>query len=358
MPNMRRAVNWAKRSFPLDLDEFKHLTAEAIPMHLKHWWFALGGTPLYLFVVQAMTGIILTFYYSPSPGTAYQSVAHITNEVRFGWYIRSVHHWAANLMVLAVLMHVVRVFFTRAYRKPREMNWMFGVAILLTVFTFGFTGYSLVYEQLSYWAAVVGTNIAEATPVVGHMMARFIRGGDEVGANTLTRFFVLHIGVLPTVMVILLGFHVLQIRLHGVHFDVAIHADADLDEGDEEEAGKTFPFFPDHVMTELIIGMTLTILLTVLALIAPAPLGQMADPNVTPEHIKPEWYFFPMFRWLKLTSFTVGVLGAMVFVTIFLFWPVVDRLLERAFPNKHATVWIGIVGVLILIAFTIWELFV
>jgi quinol-cytochrome oxidoreductase complex cytochrome b subunit len=347
----QRLVEWFWQSFPADTDILIYLSSEPIPYHLKRWWYALGGTPLYLFGVQAVTGIILTFYYSPSPEAAHESIRAITEEVRFGWYIRSVHHWAAQLMVLAVLLHVFRVFFTRAYRTPRELNWMIGVGILLVVFMFGFTGYSLLYEQLSYWAAVVGTNIAEATPLVGRVLARFIRGGDEVGPNTLTRLFVLHIGVLPTAIVVLLGFHIMLIRLHGVS----------IPEGAEEigeGCGRTFPFFPDHFLTETIVGLTLTIVLTVLALIAPAPVGERANPNVTPEHIKPEWFFFPMFRWLKLTSFQAGVLGAMGFVGVLLLWPLVDRVLERWFPGKHLSIWIGAVGVTTLIVFLVWEAFV
>ncbi|MBT3268067.1 cytochrome bc complex cytochrome b subunit [Candidatus Poribacteria bacterium] len=349
MADQHPAVRWLRDAIPIDPEVLRDFSAEPIPNHLKRWWYALGGTPAYLFVVLAATGISLTFYYRPSPDHAYESVARITNEIRFGWFIRSVHHWAANLMVLAVLLHILRVFFTRAYRKPRELNWMFGVGILITLFTFGFSGYSLVYEQLSYWAAVVGTNIAEATPIVGPYMARFLRGGADISANTLTRMFVIHIGVLPTAIVMLLGFHFLQIRLHGV---------AIPDREFEADRGKTFPFFPNHLMTELVLGLTLTIILTVLALVAPATLGEPADPNVTPEHIKPEWYFFAMFRWLKLTSFEVGVLGAMAFVGIFLFWPFIDRLIERAFPGKGVAMWIGVVGVLTLIVFTIWEAFV
>jgi len=340
---------WLRQSFPLDGEALRHMSSEPIPNHLKRWWYALGGTPAYLFIVLAATGISLTFYYRPSPDVAYESIGRITNEVRFGWLIRSVHHWAANLMVLSVLLHVLRVFFTRAYRKPRELNWMFGVGILIAIFTFGFTGYSLVYEQLSYWAAVVGTNIAEATPIVGPYLANFLRGGPDITSNTLTRMFVMHIGVLPTMVVLMLALHIIQIRLHGVSIP---------DGEDEKDAGKTFPFFPNHLMTELVIGLTLTILLVVLALIAPAPLGEPANPNVTPEHIKPEWYFFAMFRWLKLTSFEVGVLGAMGFVGVFLFWPFIDRLLERLFPGKGVAMWSGVLGVLTLIAFTVWEAFV
>ncbi|MCG8604126.1 cytochrome b N-terminal domain-containing protein, partial [bacterium] len=207
---------WFIESFPLDLNLLKEVSSEPIPNHLKRWWFAIGGTPLYLFVIQAITGIVLTFYYVPNPAEAFNSVAQITTEVRFGWFVRSVHRWSAHLMVFTLLLHMIRVFFTAAYRKPRELNWMIGVALLLTTMGFGFTGYSLIYEQISYWAAVVGTNIAEATPIIGTTIANFMRGGPEVSSNTLTRFFVLHIGVLPTVIVLLLVLHVVQIRLHGV----------------------------------------------------------------------------------------------------------------------------------------------
>ena len=342
------AGGWLAASFPFDFDElFKEVSAEPIPNHLKRWWYALGGTPLYLFIIQVVTGITLTFYYTPTPESAFASVEHITTQVRFGWYIRSVHHWAANLMVFALILHVLRTFFTRAYRYPRELNWIIGSCLLLTTFGFGFTGYSLVYEQLSYWAAVVGTNIAEATPLIGPMIGRFMRGGDDIGPNTLTRFFVFHVGVLPTAIFMLLGLHVFQIRIHGVS----------QPEGEPEQSGptNTFPFFPDHFFTELLLGLALTIILTVLALIAPATVGEPANPNVTPEHIKPEWYFFPVFRWLKLTSFEVGIMGALVAVGLFIFWPFVDRVLERAFPRKQVSIWIGAVVVVTLIVFTIWE---
>ncbi|MFQ5629514.1 MAG: cytochrome bc complex cytochrome b subunit, partial [bacterium] len=186
MQKINAVKDWFAESFPIDLNILKEVSSEPIPNHLKRWWFAIGGTPLYLFVIQAITGIVLTFYYVPDPAEAFNSVARITTEVRFGWFIRSVHKWSAHLMVLTLMLHMMRVFFTAAYRKPRELNWMIGVGILLTTLGFGFTGYSLIYEQLSYWAAVVGTNIAAATPLIGDTLAGFIRGGEEIGANTLT----------------------------------------------------------------------------------------------------------------------------------------------------------------------------
>jgi ubiquinol-cytochrome c reductase cytochrome b subunit/cytochrome b6 len=308
-------------------------------------------------------------------------VARITNEVPFGWYIRSIHKWSANLMIATVILHMLRVFFTAAYRQPREINWMIGAGLLLTSCVFGFTGYSLIYEQISYWAAVVGTNIAEATPLIGQWLASFARGGPEVGANTLTRFFVFHIGVLPTVMVILLVLHVVQIRLHGVtrlRFDgrgeagvqLAIDISAPVtpmrfrgepvgaSAQQKPEQPPTFPFYPDHFYTELIIGLVLTFLLTILALAAPAHLGEPANPLVTPEHIKPEWYFYATFRWLKLTSFTIGVVGTMIFVMLFIFWPFIDRWLLRRFPAQEVSFWAGVFGFAIFMIFTLWEAFV
>jgi len=376
MKFLRAIKEWAAESFPFDLNVLREMSSEPIPNHLKRWWFAIGGTPLYLFMIQVVTGILMTFYYVPNPESAYDSVAHITTTVKFGWFIRSVHQWAAHLMVATLLLHVIRVFFTSAYRKPREFNWMIGVGLLLTTVGFGFTGYSLVYEQLSYWAAVVGTNIAEATPLVGGLLADFLRGGSEIGENTLTRFYVLHIGLLPTIIVVLLGLHVVQIRLHGVtkmHFEgkdtpsveVAMRVSApvtpmrfqgdDSDDPSEDESTDTYPFYPDHFYTEIIVGLILTFLLTILALVFPAGMGEPANPLVTPEHIKPEWYFFAVFRWLKLTSFEIGVAGTLVFLMILLFWPIIDRVFLKRFPGREVSFWIGIVGFFVFLAFTVWE---
>ena len=364
---------WAKVSFPFDLDVLKEISSEPIPNHLKRWWFAIGGSPLYLFIIQVITGIMMTFYYVPDPDEAYASVAYITTTVKFGWFIRSLHKWSAHLMVLTLFLHMMRVYFTHSYRYPREFNWMLGVGLLGTTMAFGFTGYSLIYEQVSYWAAVVGTNIAEATPLIGGMLAEFLRGGPEIGANTLTRFYVLHIGVLPTVITIILALHVVQIRLHGVTrhtfekdgtpsvgIDMRVSAPVtpmsfEGGEDADKEKEESFPFFPDHFYTEVIVGLVLTFILVILALVFPAHMGEPANPLVTPDHIKPEWFFFAMFRWLKLTSFQVGVIGTIVFFTFLLFWPFVDRVFVKKFPGKEISFWIGVVGFLVVLVVTVWE---
>ncbi|MFN8545457.1 MAG: cytochrome bc complex cytochrome b subunit [Candidatus Binatia bacterium] len=344
---MSRLGAWVQERLPISGDELRDLTNEPVPNHLKRWWFALGGTPLYLFVVQIVTGILLAIYYQPAPATAYESVRYITDQAAFGWYIRSVHKWAATLMIAAVVLHQMRVFFTGAYRKPREISWLVGMGLLVTTLLTGFTGYSLVYEQLSYWGATVGANISDRIPVVGWLGKELLLGGSVYNPHTLSRFFVLHAAVLPTTIVLLVALHIAIVRIQGVtefHFR-------------DEERGKPahFQFFPDHMYTELIIGLLLMIVLSALATILPATLGPKADPLTTPEVIKPEWFFYVAFRWLKLFSGTVAVLSMGFVMFVFVTWPFIDAWIRRTTRFQEASVYIGIVGALTIIGLTVWE---
>ena len=335
--------------FPLDWDLVRHAGAEPVPYHLKKWWFCLGGTVAYLFVVQVFTGIALTFYYVPSPAEAYASVETITREVRFGWYIRSLHSWASNLMIVAVFLHLLRVYFTGAYRHPRQLNWMVGVGLLLTTLAFGFTGYSLIYEQLSCWGATVAANLVEALPLVGPVAAHLLRGGEQIGANTLTRFFILHIGVLPTVAFVLVGLHIMLVRMQGV---------TELAFAGEEvpKQQRFFRFWPDHATTELLIGVLLMYALTLLALVFPAGLGEPANPAQTPAHIKPEWYFYFSFRLLKLTSLRLSVLLMVAGLAALLLWPFIESYLRRRWRfSDTASVGLGVLAFLGFLALTVWE---
>ena len=331
---------------PIDLDALRESTNEPIPGHLKRWWFALGGTPAYLFMIQIATGLLLMFYYVPEPGRAYASVQSITHDVTLGWWIRSIHKWSATGMIVAVLLHVMRVFFSGSFRKPRELTWAFGCLLLFCTLAEGITGYSLVYEQLSYWGATVTANLAQALPGVGKLMARLIRGGDEVGPATLTRFFVLHAAALPIVIVGLVFCHVVLIRLHGV---------AELKFKDSDKEARRYPFFPDHLLIEMSVALVLMILLNLLAVLVPAGLGDPANPQLTPEHIKPEWYFYFAFRWLKLTSLRAGVVGLVIAAGIMVLWPAVDRLLARVSRGRDVSVLFGIAAVLVVVVLTVWE---
>jgi len=338
---VERKSFWSER-LPINWELLQHPLREPVPHHITFWWFALGGTPFLLFGIQALTGILLTFYYVPSPPEAFESIRHIQEVVPFGWWIRGIHHWGATLMILTVWLHMLRVFITGAYRRPRELNWLVGVGLLFTTLAFGFTGYSLIYNQLSYWATTVGTNIFKDIPVLGPLVLAFLRGGLEVTPNTMTRFFSVHIGLLPTVMVLLLGFHILLLRVHGV---------SELDPEDQ----RRIVFFPDHVFTEIIIGFYLMLILTSLAILFPPPLGKLADPTTTPLHIKPEWYFYPVYRWLRMMPGAIGLVGLGLFLVVLTFWPAVDALLERWFPKRDLGVVLGAIVAVIVAAAMVWE---
>ena len=176
-----------------------------------------------------------------------------------------------------------------------------------------------------------------------------MRGGPDIGQNTLTRFYLFHVVLLPGLTMLAIGVHLYLIRIHGV---------SELKfKGDEKMEKKTFPLWPDHVFTELIMVTTIMITLVTLSLLFPVHLGEPANPNVTPMHIKPEWYFYPVFRWLKVTNLTVGVLGPMIFLALLFLWPFIDKFFEKKFPGKEIAFWIGILGFLTINVFLIWEIF-
>lgn len=343
--------NWFLRRVPFDTERTsqvmeKIFLKEPIPHHMKNWYFALGATPLILFVFQVVTGILLTFYYIPSPESAYESVRVITEEVRLGFWIRGLHHWGSSLMVIAIFLHMVRVFFTRGYRKPRELNWIIGMLLLMTTLGLCFTGYSMVYNQLSYWATTVGTSMIKEVPVLGAPILHLLRGGEDVSSNTLTRFFNLHIGFLPTLVFLILIVHILLVRLHGV---------SKL-EGHEDEP--SYAFYPEHFYHTIIVGLFLLTVMSALTVVLPPGLGEPANPEVTPAHIKPEWYFFAIYSVLKLVPLKFGIylLTAIALATVF--WPFIDDLVRRRWPEFKIHYWIGSVTIVLFLFFTVYELIV
>jgi len=179
-----------------------------------NWLYTLGSATLFTVLLQFLTGVMLTLYYVPTPDHAYDSVQYITNQVLAGWLIRGLHHWGASAMVVLTVLHMLRVIVFGAYKFPREATWFSGVALLLVVVAFGFTGYLLPWDQKAYWATAVGTRIVGVAPVVGDWMLRVVRGGEEITALTLARFFGVHVWVLPATLLLLLLVHVyLVIRL-------------------------------------------------------------------------------------------------------------------------------------------------
>jgi quinol-cytochrome oxidoreductase complex cytochrome b subunit len=180
-----------------------------------NWWNTLGSASLFLFIMQALTGIFLTVYYNPSPDYAYASILYIMNEVQFGWLIRGIHHWGASLMVLVVFIHMLRTFATASYKYPRELTWLVGIGLLLLTVGMGFTGYLLPWHQMAYWATTVGTAIAGSVPFVGDFILQALRGGPELSALTLQRFYAAHIWILPLLLAALIGIHLFLIIKHG-----------------------------------------------------------------------------------------------------------------------------------------------
>ena len=179
-----------------------------------NWLYTLGSASLFVALNQGITGILLTIYYVPTPDHAYDSVQYITTQVPAGWLIRGLHHWGASAMVVLVVLHMLRVIYYGAYKFPREVTWFTGVILLIVVIGFGFTGYLLPWDQKAYWATTVGTLIAGTPPVIGDTILRIVRGGDELSAITLARFFGVHVWVLPATLLILLAIHMyLVIRI-------------------------------------------------------------------------------------------------------------------------------------------------
>jgi len=185
------------------------------PEPLGTWWNTLGSASLFLFLLQGATGIFLMVYYTPSPDHAYDSIQYIMNGVAFGWLVRGIHHWGASLMVLVVFIHMVRVFVTASFKYPRELTWLVGIGLLLSTVGMGFTGYLLPWHQQAYWATTVGTRIAGSVPFIGDFIMKALRGGPDLSALTLQRFFSAHIWMLPAVLAGLIGVHLYLIIKHG-----------------------------------------------------------------------------------------------------------------------------------------------
>src|ERR671925_682920 len=179
-----------------------------------NWMQTLGSATLTAFIVQAVTGVILAMYYKPDPNSAYESIQHITNDVWLGWLVRGMHRWGASVFIILMFFHMARVFLFGAYKYPRELNWIVGVLILILGMLEGFTGYLLPWDQTAYWATVVGINLNGTAPFLGPFIAQILRGGAEIGPDTLARFYSLHMLVLPGALIGLIGLHLyLVVRL-------------------------------------------------------------------------------------------------------------------------------------------------
>ena len=306
---------WAFLFERLGLEVAQSLAAKkTVPIHRCAPFYFLGGMALFLFGVQIVTGILLSLYYKPSPDQAFESVRAIMTEVEYGWLIRSVHSWSANLLVGALFLHLLTTYMMRAYRPPREFTWFTGIALLALFMAFGFSGYLLPWNQLAFFASAVGTKIAGSVPVVGEKLLLLARGGENVTGDTLARFYALHVVVFPLVTFALLGVHLFLVQQHGMSIP-----DREARRHGGEEKVRSMPFVPHFLLRDMV-GWYLALgLLAALAALFPWELGEKAEPfGSAPEGIKPEWYFLFMFQALKqLPPHVLGIEGEVVGVLFF-----------------------------------------
>ena len=345
--------NWLNERVQLD-DLVKFMGKKYVPKHSHSVWYYFGGVSLFLFIIQVTTGILLLLYYKGSEDLAFESIHFIMSKVQFGWLIRSIHSWAANLFILAVFIHMFSVYFTKAYRKPREITWLTGMFMLFLALGFGFSGYLLPWNELAYFATKVGTDITGAVPGIGKAILVFMRGGDDVTGATLSRFFGFHVAVFPGIFTVLLTTHLLLVQRQGMSEPMGSES---LPPGQRQ----TMPFFPNFFLRDLLLWLIVLNILAILAVFFPWELGKKADAFASaPAGIKPEWYFLFMFQTLKwipshLLFIEGEVFGVLVFGLAGMLWllvPFWDRKSSRGEQNRLIN-YLGLFVVLYIIALTI-----
>jgi len=340
--------NWLNERWPFS-SLFHLATDEEIPGG-SSFSYTLGSAILTVFILQAATGIIQLFYYVPAVDHAYDSISFLRTKVPFGWLINGLHYWGANAMIVLVALHILRVFIWGAYKNPRELTWLFGIGLLLTTMGLSFTGGPLPWDQKSYWEAEVGTSIAGAVPVIGDLIKRILRGGDELGQLTLSRFFIVHTAILPVTLLTLIGAHLIALRRFG--------SAGPWDKTRKELKGQ---FWPDQVFKDVFVGTVVIFVLIVLSVYAPKPFNGPADPLDSSYIPKPEWNFLFLYEALKFFPGKLEPIGSvgmpLLLVLLMVALPFLDRKPERN-PVKRPIVMVSafILG-LILILLTIGGLY-
>ena len=356
MSPIARVQNWLDERFGWAelIAPLKHKT---VPHHKLSYWYFLGGITLFLFVIQVTTGILLLLYYRPSANEAFESVQYISTQVRFGWLVRSIHSWSANLMIFTAFAHMFSVLFLRAYRKPRELTWLSGALLLFLALGFGFSGYLLPWNTLAFFATKVGTEVAGQVPLIGPWIMMFLRGGPDVTGATLTRFFGFHVAVLPGITTVLLGLHLALVQRFGISVPPEVEQHWEIFPQQREE----MKFFPNFLLREVMAWYTALAALAVLAALFPWGLGTKADPFApAPAGIKPEWYFLFAFQTLKLIPAKVlsidgELLGVLAFGAAGALWlilPFVEP--KRRAGGYRAVIAFGIVAITYIASMTVY----
>ena len=291
-----------------------HFRPRSVPertLRLTLTW-GLGGMAVVLLGMLFVTGLMMKFAYQPIPGKAYDSIIHLQNDVLFGQLIRNVHHWSGNVLLIVVFLHFLRVFFSGAFHPPRQFNWIIGLCLFLAVLISNFTGYLLPWDQLAFWAVTICTGILEYMPWAGEWTQKLIQGGSEMGPATLTNFFAIHTAVIPALLVILMPFHFWRVRKAG-----GVVVPRPPGENHETKI-KTLPAIPNLILRELVVALSLIAFILVISVFFNAPLGDKANPGLSPNPTKAPWYFMgiqemllhfhPLFAAFILPVFIAGSL--------------------------------------------------
>jgi len=350
---MHGVYKWADERLGLtDLAAFA--AHKQVPQHKHSFWYYWGGISLLCFIVQLLTGVLLLVYYRPGK-ESYESVRQITYDVDFGWLVRSAHSWSANIMVFAVFVHMFSVFFMKAYKKPREFGWWTGLGLLGIVMIFGFSGYLLPMDELSYFATKVGLQLPSTLPGMGAVVNNIVRGGPSVGENTVQRFFALHVVVLPLLFMPLLGLHLALVQKHG-------NALPPGEAARPASERRSVPFFPNFFAMDLAMWLIALNVITILATLFPWDLGQPANALASaPVGIHPEWYFMSQFQLLKGMGLVLpGMMGEIVgmglFTVVLIFWALMPLFDSETVAGKRGRIatWTGYLVVTGMLGLTIW----
>jgi ubiquinol-cytochrome c reductase cytochrome b subunit len=298
----------------------KHLLLDEEIIGGPSYAYTLGTSIIMVITLQIVSGIIQLFYYVPTIDHAYDSVSYLRTEVPFGWLIHNLHYWGANIMVVLVALHMVRVYIWGGYKT--QLTWLIGIGLLIMTMALTFTGAPLIWDMKGYWAGEVGTSITGTTPVFGGVMKTILRGGESMGQLTLSRFFAIHIGILLPFLLLLVGLHVAAFRTTGV-----------VGAWDREKRKQTGPFWPDQVFKDIVVASVVFFILLTLCVFAPAPFTGPADPSNTSYLPKPEWNFLFLYQSLKYFEGPLEPIGTAgvptVLIALLALLPFVDRHPER-----------------------------
>ena len=302
---------------------FLHLHPPRVKRHgLKFTYtFGLGGLSLLLFIIETVTGGFLMLYYIPSTEKAYSSYKDMLFTASFARLMQNLHHWAGHGMIVAVFLHMYRVFYTGAYKRPREFNWVVGVFLFVFTLALSYTGYLLPWDQLAFWAITVGSEIAQAAPFIGEQVKFSLLGGDMVGQGALIRFYVLHVFILPLIAGVLVAIHFWRIRKDG-----GISGPPLASPGEDKKKEETVPSFPNLVNRELTFAVASSAAFLLLSYFLNAPLEELANPNKVPNPAKAPWYFTGLQEMVSWGAPSIGgiILPGLIVLSL-LFLPYLDR---------------------------------